>query len=50
MNLGDADDTVIIRRDMRNDAGGIMVEPLAISSPECCQTDMVAVPVSTARR
>ncbi len=44
MNLGDADDTVIIRRDMRNDAGGIMVAPLAISSPEGCQTDMVAVP------
>jgi len=44
MNLGDSDDTVTIRRDMRNDAGGIMVAPLAISSPEGCQTDMVAVP------
>jgi hypothetical protein len=44
MNLGDADDTVAIRRDMRNEAGGIMVAPLAISSPEGCQTDMVAVP------
>ncbi|MBV8789384.1 MAG: hypothetical protein JOZ00_22240 [Mycobacterium sp.] len=44
MDLGEADDTVIIRRDMRNEAGGIMVAPLAISSPEGCQTDMVAVP------
>jgi hypothetical protein len=44
MNLGDTDDTVIIRRDMRNEAGGIMVAPLAISSPEGCQTDLVAVP------
>jgi hypothetical protein len=44
MNLGEADDTVVIRRDMRNEAGGIMVAPLAISSPEGCQTDMVAVP------
>ncbi len=44
MNEGEADDTVTIRRDMRNDAGGIMVSPLAISSPEGCQTDMVAVP------
>ena len=44
MNLGETDDTVVVRRDMRNDAGGIMVAPLAISSPEGCQTDMVAVP------
>src|ERR1700744_932256 len=44
MNIGDAADTVTIRRDMRNEAGGIMVAPLAISSPEGCQTDMVAVP------
>ena len=44
MNVGDADDTIVIRRDMRNDAGGIMVAPLAIASPEGCQTDMVAVP------
>jgi hypothetical protein len=44
MNVGEADDTVTIRRDMRNEAGGIMVAPLAISSPEGCQTDMVAVP------
>lgn len=44
MNIGDTDDTVVIRRDMRNEAGGIMVAPLAIASPEGCQTDMVAVP------
>jgi hypothetical protein len=44
MNIGETDDTVVIRRDMRNEAGGIMVAPLAISSPEGCQTDMVAVP------
>jgi hypothetical protein len=44
MNLGEADNTVRIRRDMRTAAGGIMVAPLAISSPEGCQTDMVAVP------
>lgn len=44
MDRGEVDDTVTIRRDMRNEAGGIMVAPLAISSPEGCQTDMVAVP------
>jgi hypothetical protein len=44
MNVGEADDTVVIRRDMRNDAGGIMVAPLAIASPEGCQTDLIAVP------
>jgi len=44
MNIGETDDTVTIRRDMRNEAGGIMVAPLAIASPEGCQTDMVAVP------
>ena len=44
MNIGDGDDTVVIRHDMRNEAGGIMVAPLAIASPEGCQTDMVAVP------
>lgn len=44
MNVGDVDDTVTIRRDMRNEAGGIMVAPLAISSPEGCVADLVAVP------
>jgi hypothetical protein len=44
MNLGPEDNTVRIRRDMRNEAGGLMVAPLAIASPEGCQTDMIAVP------
>jgi hypothetical protein len=44
MNLGPEDNTVRIRRDMRNEAGGIMVAPLAIASPEGCQTDLVTVP------
>jgi hypothetical protein len=44
MNLGPVDNTVRIRHDMRNEAGGIMVAPLAISSPEGCQADMDAVP------
>jgi hypothetical protein len=44
MNVGPEDDTVRIRRDMRNEAGGIMAAPLAIVAPEGCQTDLVAVP------
>src|SRR6201991_308417 len=44
MKVGAADDTVVIRHDMRNEAGGIMVAPLAIASPEGCQTDLIAVP------
>jgi hypothetical protein len=44
MNVGEADDTVVIRRDMRNEAGGMMVAPLAIASPEGCQADLIAVP------
>jgi hypothetical protein len=44
MNLGPEDNTVRIRRDMRNEAGGVMVAPLAIASPEGCQTDLVTVP------
>jgi hypothetical protein len=44
MNLGPEDNTVRIRHDMRNEAGGIMVAPLAIASPEGSQTDLVAVP------
>ncbi|MGB7052443.1 MAG: hypothetical protein WBG41_12800 [Acidimicrobiales bacterium] len=44
MNLGPVDNTVRIRHDMRNEAGGLMVAPLAIASPEGCQTDMAAVP------
>jgi hypothetical protein len=44
MNLGPEDNTVRIRRDMRNDAGGLMAAPLAIASPEGGQSDLVAVP------
>jgi hypothetical protein len=44
MNTGPEDNTVRIRHDMRNAAGGIMAAPLAIASPEGCQTDLVAVP------
>ena len=44
MNLGPEDNTVRLRRDMRNKAGGVMVAPLAIASPEGSQTDLVAVP------
>src|SRR6202034_1962714 len=29
-------DTVLLRRDMRNNAGGIMAAPLAIAAPETC--------------
>lgn len=34
MNTGPADNTVTLRRDMRNPAGGLLVAPLSISSPE----------------
>jgi hypothetical protein len=34
MNTGPADDTVTLRRDMRNAAGGLLVAPLSISAPE----------------
>jgi len=45
MNLGPIDNTVTLRHDMRNAAGGLMVAPISISSPEGGgQTDMVAVP------
>jgi hypothetical protein len=44
MNLGPEDNTVRLRHDMRNEAGGVMVAPLAIASPEGSQTDLVAVP------
>ena len=44
MNRGPEDNTVRLRRDMRNKAGGVMVAPLAIASPEGSQTDLVAVP------
>jgi hypothetical protein len=44
MNLGPHDDTIRLRHDMRNSAGGVMVAPLAIASPEGCLPDLVAVP------
>jgi hypothetical protein len=34
MNTGPVDNTVTLRRDMRNAAGGLLVAPLSISSPE----------------
>jgi hypothetical protein len=34
MNTGPVDDTVTLRRDMRNVTGGLLVAPLAITSPE----------------
>ena len=45
MNLGPVDNTVTLRRDMRNAAGGLLVAPLSISSPEGnVGSDLVAVP------
>ena len=45
MNTGPADDTVTLRRDMRNAAGGLLVAPISISSPEGnVGSDLVAVP------
>src|SRR5579859_3242852 len=34
MNTGPVDNTVTLRRDMRNPAGGLLVAPLSIASPE----------------
>lgn len=34
MDTGEEDNTVTLRRDMRNAAGGLLVAPLSISSPE----------------
>jgi hypothetical protein len=45
MNTGPEDNTVTLRRDMRNPAGGLLVAPLSISSPEGnVGSDLVAVP------
>jgi hypothetical protein len=45
MNTGPVDDTVTLRRDMRNAAGGLLVAPLSISAPEGnVGSDLVAVP------
>lgn len=45
MNTGPVDNTVTLRRDMRNAAGGLLAAPLAISSPEGnVGSDLVTVP------
>jgi hypothetical protein len=45
MNTGPVDNTVTLRRDMRNAAGGLLVAPLSLSSPEGdVGSDLVAVP------
>ena len=45
MNTGPVDNTVTLRRDMRNAAGGLLVAPLSISAPEGdVGSDLVAVP------
>jgi len=45
MNTGPVDNTVTLRRDMRNATGGLLVAPLAISSPEGdVGSDLVTVP------
>jgi hypothetical protein len=45
MNTGPVDNTVLLRHDMRNAAGGLLVAPISISSPEGdVGSDLVAVP------
>ena len=45
MNTGPVDNTVTLRRDMRNATGGLLVAPLSISSPEGdVGSDLVTVP------
>jgi hypothetical protein len=45
MNTGPEDNTVTLRHDMRNAAGGLLVAPLSISSPEGnVGSDLEAVP------
>jgi hypothetical protein len=45
MNVGPADNTVAVRRDLRNAAGGLLMAPLSICSPEGnVGTDMETVP------
>ncbi len=45
MNTGPVDNTVRLRRDMRNAAGGLMAAPISITSPEGgVGSDLVAVP------
>jgi hypothetical protein len=45
MNTGPEDNTVKLRRDMKNPAGGLLVAPISICSPEGnVGSDLVAVP------
>ena len=45
MDVGEIDNTVTLRRDMRNAAGGLLVAPLSISSPEgAVGSDLETVP------
>jgi len=45
MNTGPVDNTVTLRRDMRNAAGGLLVAPISISAPEgATKSDLEAVP------
>lgn len=45
MNTGPEDNTVTLRRDMRNSTGGLLVAPIAISAPEGGgASDLEAVP------
>src|SRR5262249_51756022 len=45
LNTGEVDNTVTLRHDMRNAAGGLLVSPLSITSPEGGgRSDLVAVP------
>jgi hypothetical protein len=45
MNTGPEDNTVTLRRDMRNSTGGLLVAPISISSPEgAVGSDLVTVP------
>jgi hypothetical protein len=45
MNTGAVDNTVTLRRDMRNATGGLLVSPISISAPEgATQSDLHAVP------
>jgi hypothetical protein len=45
MNTGVIDNTVLLRRDMRNAAGGLLVAPISISAPEgASQSDLHAIP------
>jgi hypothetical protein len=45
MNLGQVDNTVTLRRDMRNAVGGLLVAPISIASPEgAVGSDLETVP------